>query len=145
MKSIARLLLPSDWGDRPLLRSTAFSVCAGCTFWLIRAENWLGGDLAFVIASLVSLFAVYWIPPQPRQAYLPWLASHIPLLAGLYLIVLKVPRLLSGVVDYRLSNAVLLVVYCFGYYLLMRHQRTLGSSLQSHESSTDTRAESDLI
>lgn len=117
MKPKLGLLFPERWGKRNLLlRAVVFSLV---TFVLFYAgdQTKLGGDEIFLVAMLSGLMIAYWVPPYPGRSWLTWVMTHIPLLMGVYLFALKIPRLLTSWINYRLASLILLLVFGAGWLL----------------------------
>jgi hypothetical protein len=75
---------------------------------------------AFLIAGLLAILLVYWIPPVPKENYVRWIVSNSLVLFGLFLFLFKIPSAFSSFISYRSAQVLCTVVYLICCWFLFR-------------------------
>lgn len=88
---------------------------------ILPAVGLLRRDEAWLVAGLIAILVVYWLPPTPKQKYVTWLVPKSALVLGAYLCVFKVPWLLADFVSYDTAAIICLIAYfAFCWFVFRR-------------------------
>jgi hypothetical protein len=89
-------------------------------------------DESCLLAAIVVILILYWVPPRPKENYLYWVMTRTVIVIGAYVALFKAPWLLTSIISYRLGGFLCLAAYLICFWVLARKKR---KSVQNPERS----------
>jgi len=93
--------------------------------WIIEYFHLPYPDEIWLISGIVAALIVYWIRPNAEEGYLEFTGPILLLVLGAYLIAVKVPKLLSGLINYRLAGLLCLAFYVGCCWIIIKQRSKL--------------------
>jgi uncharacterized membrane protein YvlD (DUF360 family) len=104
------------------MRAVVFALITLVIYKTIESVSWLHSDEAWLVAACVGVLIACWISPILKENHMKCSAIYLLLVLGMYFFAFKVPKFLSGLVDYYLALVVCVVVYtsCYWFFVIRR-------------------------
>jgi hypothetical protein len=90
--------------------------------WVIDALHLPYADEIWLIAGVVAGFVLCLIRPNSEEGYLRCVSPIILVVFGAYIIVIKAPKLLLGIMNYRLAQLLCLLIYLSASWFFARRE-----------------------
>src|SRR5258707_13490188 len=105
MGLVMKFSVTNKWKNRGVsIRDVLFALLMLAVFYALKSFGSIRADEALLLSSILGILPLYWIPPIPKERYDRWLFTRIVVFSGVYLFGLKVPWLVSGLVNFRLAS-----------------------------------------
>jgi len=98
--------------------------------WIIEELHLPHADEVWLISGIVAAVVIYWIRPAQDEGFLKFMGPLVLLVLGGYLIVAKAPKLLSGVINYRLMGLLCLAFYVCCFWIIIAKREKLKNMRQ---------------
>lgn len=82
-------------------------------------------DEVWLLLGLIAVHIAYWLRSDSNESYWKFAAPILVLIIGGYIVALKTPKILSGMMPYGVAQLVCLAIYGFGGWLIVSKRAML--------------------